>query len=118
MHNARKTVTVYHKEWDPDKGADNYRGTVLKDVSFFSRVCTTVTTDGLTAASEGILRIPEEVVPENLTLVNGDLVCEGALQTEGLRPADLSKLCPYVFTVVGVTRNFSVFGSHIKAVCK
>ena len=118
MHNARKTATVYHKEWDPDNGIDVYRGTVLKNVSFFSRVCTTVTTDGLTAASEGILRIPEEVVPENLTLVNGDLVCEGVLPADGMRPDALSKLCPYVFTVVGITRNFSVFGSHIKVVCK
>lgn len=112
MHNANKTVTVYHKIWDEEKGADIYRGTVLKDVSFFSRISTSV------AASEGVLRIPEEVVPNDFALENGDLVCEGALQTEGLRPADLSKLCPYVFTVVGVTRNFSVFGSHIKAVCK
>lgn len=118
MHNARKTVTVYHKEWDTDKGIDVYRGTVLKNVSFFSKVCTTVTTDGLTAASEGILRIPEEVVPDNLTLVNGDLVCEGALQTEGMQPGALKDLCPYVYTVVGITRNFSVFGSHIKVVCK
>lgn len=118
MHNANKTVTVYHKIWDEEKGTDIYRGTVLKDVSFFSRISTSVSTDGLVAASEGVLRIPEEVVPNDFALENGDLVCEGALQTEGLRPADLSKLCPYVFTVVGVTRNFSVFGSHIKVVCK
>lgn len=118
MHHANKTVTVYHKTWDPEKDADVYKGTVLKGVSFFSRISTAVSTDGLTAACEATLRIPEEVAPGDLNLENGDLVCEGALQTEGLRPADLSKLCPYVFTAVGITRNFSVFGSHIKAVCK
>jgi hypothetical protein len=118
MHNARKTVTVYHKAWDSDKGVDIYKGTVLKSVSFFSKVCTTVTTDGLTAACEGVLRIPEEVIPEDLTLVNGDLVCEGALPTDGMRPGELNDLCPYVYTVVGITRNFTVFGSHIKVVCK
>lgn len=118
MRNATKTVTVYHKAWDPEKGADSYKGTVLKGVSFFSKVCTTVTTDGLTAASEAVLRIPEEVVSEDLTLVNGDLVCEGELQTEGMRPGVLNELCPCVYTVVGITRNLSVFGSHIKVVCK
>lgn len=118
MHNARKTVTVYHKEWDPEKGVDIYKGTVLKGVSFFSKVETSVTTDGLTAASEAVMRIPGEVIPEDLTLVNGDLVCEGELQTEGMRPGSLKDLCPYVYTVVGITRNFSVFGSHIKVVCK
>lgn len=118
MHHANKTVTVYHRQWDPEKGMDTYKGTVLKDVSFFSRISTAVSTDGLAAACEGVLRIPEEVIPIELNLENGDLVCEGTLQTEGLRPADLSKLCHYVFTVVGITRNFSVFGSHIKVVCK
>lgn len=118
MRNANKTVTVYHKAWDPEKGADIYKGTVMKGVSFFSKVATAVTTDGLTAASEAILRIPEEVIPDELTLVNGDLVCEGELQTEGMRPGVLNDLCPYVYTVVGITRNFSVFGSHIKVVCK
>ena len=118
MRHANKTVTVYHKIWDPEKGMDVYKGTVLKGVSFFSKVATAVTTDGLTAASEAVLRIPEEVIPVDFAPVNGDLVCEGALQTEGLRPGVLEGMCPYVYTVVGVIRNFSVFGSHIKAVCK
>lgn len=117
MHNARKTVTVYHKSWDADKGVDIYEGTIVKGVSFFSRVCTTVTTDGLTAASEAVLRIPEEVMPGDLNLKNGDLVCEGELATEGMTPGTLMDITT-VFTVVGITRNFSVFGSHIKVVCK
>lgn len=117
MHNAKKTVTVYHKEWDQQKGVDVYKGTVLKGVSFLSRVCTTVTTDGLIAASEATLRIPEEVLPADLEMVNGDLVCEGELPVEGMQPGTLADLAT-VFTVVGITRNFSVFGSHMKVVCK
>lgn len=35
MHHADKVATVYHKEWDKERGVDSYRGTVLKDVSFF-----------------------------------------------------------------------------------
>ena len=118
MRHADKTVTVYHKTWDPEMAADRYKGTVIKGVSFFSRISTVVSTEGLTAACEGILRIPEGVVPYDLNLENGDLVCEGALPTDVLRPGDLDALCPYVFTVIGITRNFAVFGSHIKVVCK
>lgn len=117
MHHANKTVTVYHKMWNPEKGVDIYKGTVLKGVSFFCRVCTTVTTDGLTAVNEAVLRIPEEVLPEDLKISNGDLVCEGVLPVEGMTPAAMSDLTA-VFAVVGITRNLSVFGSHIKAVCK
>ena len=117
MRNAHKTVTVYHKGWDPQNGADTYKGTVLKGVSFFCRVCTTVTTEGLTAASEAVLRIPEEVMPDDLTLKNGDLVCEGDLPTEGMQPGALSDITT-VYVVVGITRNFSVLGSHIKVVCR
>lgn len=117
MHHADKTVTVYHKTWDQEKGADVYKGTVLKGVSFFCRVCTTMTSDGLIATNEAVLRIPEEVIPADLNLKNGDLVCEGTLPMEGMTPAAMSDLTA-TFAVVGITRNLSVFGSHIKVVCK
>ena len=118
MHHTNKTVTVYRKEWEPGEGIDIYRGTVLEGVSFFSRISTAVSTEGLTAACEGVLRIPMKICPDGFAIRNGDLVCEGALQTEGLGPADLDALCPYVFTVVGVTRNTSGREPHIKVVCK
>lgn len=118
MHHADKTVTVYRKEWDKEKGADVYRGMVLAGVSFFSRIATSVATEGLTAACEGLLRIPMAVYPDGLEVKNGDLVCEGVLETDELRPSDLDTRCPYVFTVVGVTRNTSGKAPHIKVVCK
>lgn len=118
MHNADKTVTVYHKVWDPNAGVDIYNGIVIPNVSFFSRITTTVSDEGLQAACEGTLRIPMEHYPEGLELLNGDLLCEGELETEDLRPSDLDRLCPYVFTIVGVTRNTSGRGAHVKAVCK
>lgn len=118
MRHTDKTVTVYRKEWDKEKGVDVYRGTVLAGVSFFSRISTAVSTEGLTAACEGVLRIPMSVCPDGLEVKNGDLVCEGDLQTDGVRPCDLDSLCPHVFTVVGVTSNTSGKGPHIKVVCK
>ena len=118
MYNANKTVTVYRKRWDPGKGLDVYEGTVFTNVSFFSRISTAVSTDGLTAACEGTLRIPEERIQEGWELHTGDLVCEGSHKTEGMQPSDMDKICPYVFTVAGVTRNTSGRTPHIKAVCK
>lgn len=118
MHHADKTVTVYRKEWDAEKGVDSYRGTVLENVSFFSRIATSVSTEGLTAACEGTLRIPMEVYPEGLEIRNGDLVCEGSLAENPESVAQLGKLCPYVFTVVGITRNTSGRAPHVKVVCK
>lgn len=118
MRHANKTVTIYHKEWNEESAVDVYRGTVLNGVSFFSRISTAASKEGLEHACEAVLRVPVEVCPSDLTLKNGDLVCEGALQTEGLQPADLDALCPYVYTVVGVTRNTSGRGPHVKVVCK
>lgn len=118
MKHADKTITVYHKQWDPEQGVDVYKGVKIPNVSFFARISTNVTTDGLVAASEGTLRIPVEAYPDGLELKNGDLVCEGALETEGMQPSDLDRLCPYVFTVVGVTRNISGREPHVKVVCK
>lgn len=118
MRNANKTVTVYRKEWNPDAGIDIYTGTVISGVSFFSRISTAVSKEGLQAACEGVLRVPMENWPNGLELKNGDLVCEGELETVGQRPSELDGLCPYVFTVVGITHNTSVCGPHIKVVCK
>lgn len=118
MRHADKTVTVYHKEWSEEIASDVYRGSVISGVSFFTRISTAVSTDGLAHACEGVLRIPIEKYPNGLALNNGDLVCQGALQTDGLRPPDMAELCPYVFTIVGITRNTSGHGSHVKVVCK
>lgn len=118
MRHTEKTVTVYCKRWDGEKGADVYRRMVLAGVSFFSRISTTVSTDGLAAACEGTLRIPMVSYPDDLALKNGDLLCEGALETDVELVSELDKLCPYVFTVVGVTHNTAGRCPHVKVVCK
>lgn len=116
MKHAKKIVTIYHKSWDATSGVDIYNGEVINGVSFFSRVATTPTTDGLAAACEATLRIPTGAVVGDIA--PGDLVCEGSLQTEGVRPSDLDGLCPYVYTVVGVTHNTAGREPHVKVVCK
>ena len=118
MHHADKTVTIYQKRWDGKEGIDTYRGTVLSGVSFFSRIATTVSTDGLTAACEATLRIPAAVLPVGWTLKNGDLVCEGALQANPVSRLTIDAMCSQVYTVVGITRNTSGREPHVKVVCK
>lgn len=124
MHHADKTVTIYRKSWDQEKGLDVYIGTVFTNVSFFSRISANVSTDGMAAACEGILRIPAKSLAENLlntglpALMAGDLVCEGTLPVAGLTPAEMDKKCPYVFTITGVTLNMTGKEPHVKAVCK
>ncbi len=118
MRHTEKTVTVYRRVWDGEKGADVYRRTVLTGVSFFSRISTSVSTDGLAAACEGTLRIPMASYPDDLVLKNGALVCEGALEADIELVSELDKLCPYVFTVVGITRNTGSRCPHVKVVCK
>ena len=56
--------------------------------------------------------------PDALVLKNGDLLCEGALETDIESLSELDKLCPYVFTVVGITRNTAGRCPHVKVVCK
>ena len=118
MKHADKTVTVYKKRWDPEKGLDVYEGTVFTNVSFFCSIGTAISTEGLTAEAEGTLRIPEERLPEGCQLQVGDLICEGSHQTVGMQPSDMDKICPYVFTVAEVTVNTYGRTPHIKAVCK
>lgn len=118
MHHADKTVTIYQKRWDGEKGIDTYQGVVLDGVSFFSKIATTVSTDGLMAACEATLRIPAAICPASLTLKNGDLVCEGALQANPASRLAIDAMCSQVYTVVGITRNTSGREPHVRVVCK
>lgn len=112
MHHAEKTVTIYRKGWDADKAVDTYSGTVVRGVSFFSRVVSTVTTDGLTAANEAVCRIP--IGAYSGELKNGDLICEGS---QNVAPQNITEI-QNPFTIVGVTMNTTGKEPHIKVVAK
>ena len=117
MHHAEKTVTVYRKKWDAHKGIDTYNGIVLNGVSFFSKVSTTISTDGMSAACEGFLRIPMQKMRKGADIRPGDLVCEGKHSEACTAISELKDNCPYVYTVVGVTYNTIGQAPHIKVVC-
>lgn len=112
MFHADKTVTIYRKAWDPDNAVDVYHGTVVDGVSFFSRVVSAVTTDGLTSSNEAVCRIPLELYTEELK--TGDLICEGA---HTVSPQSITEI-QNPFTIVGITRNTSGREAHIKVVAK
>lgn len=115
MQHAEKTVTVYHREWDAAQGMDAHHGTILTGVSFFARIATAVSTDGLAAACEAVCRIPMEVCPDEFLLSNGDLIIEG----EGpVKPNGVAEIPGHTYTVVGITRNTTGSAPHIKVVCK
>lgn len=116
MRHTNKTVTIYHKSWDPEKGVDTYSGTVVANVSFFSKIATTVSTEGLIATCEAVLRIPLEAYPDGLVIQNGDKVGEGALIENPASLADIE--CEYLYTIVGITRNTDGYGPHVKVVSK
>lgn len=118
MRHSEKTVTIYQKRWDKEKAVDTYRGTVLVGVSFFSKVATTVLTDGLVSACESVLRIPAALLPKGLLLKNGDLVCEGEYLTNPAGRMAIDAVCSQVYTIVGITNNTSGREPHVKVVCK
>lgn len=118
MRHSEKTVTIYQKRWDKEKAADTYRGTVLVGVSFFSKLATTVTTDGLVSACEATLRIPAELLSAAFVLKNGDLVCEGKYLTNPAGRMAIDAVCGQVYTIVGITNNTSGREPHVKVVCK
>lgn len=115
MHHAKNTVTIYRKAWDSKKGIDVYLGTVITGVSFFAKIDTAVSTDGLTAANHAICRIPGNIYPKTVEPKNGDLICIGA-QTEV--PENVNEIPEPYFTIVGITDNRSGKCPHIKVVCK
>lgn len=118
MRHSEKTVTIYQKRWDGEKGADTYKGTVLVGVSFFSKIATTVSTDGLVSACEAVLRIPAALLPKGLALKTGDLVCDGNYPTKPASRMAIDAVCSQVYTIVGITNNASGREPHTKVVCK
>ncbi len=113
MKHAKKIVTIYHGEFNPEKGCDDYTGRVYRNVSFYGGVDTEVSKDGLSAAAHAVMRIPGNI---KVQISTGDLVVIGAHPTSGKRPDDLADLADYVYTVVGVTDNTGCHGAHTKVV--
>lgn len=120
MIECNDTITIFNAKLNEETGMDEYHGTVISGVSWFSDVAANVeSSGGLKAASKYIIRIPLDADfsgkayadpiayaggdPKYLfTIQNGDIIVKGAVNDAGLRPADLKNLFQEVATVLGV----------------
>ena len=116
-----ETITVFNARLDDDTGYDVYIPTVIRGVSWFCQIASTVDASGLKAASSFTIRIPEDadfsgkeyVRPADyqgsdcdaaFTLKQGDIVIQGE-EAERLTPAALQAKYGEIVTVLGVTDN-------------
>lgn len=121
MKLCNEAITVYNARLDEEKGYDVYIPTVIRGVSWFCEVASSVELSGLKAADRFIIRIPEDadfggkeyVRPVEyaaadpdaaFTLQQGDIIVKGA-ETEALRPAQLKEKHGEMVTILGVTDN-------------
>ena len=132
MRLCNETITVFNAKMNAATGSDDYHGTVISGVSWFSEIVSTVN-EGLKAANKFTIRIPEnanfggkvytdpltyanaEDVTGLFTLRNGDIVVRGAVADSGIRPAALHKNYE-AFTVLGVTDDRRARAPHWKVV--
>ena len=122
MKLCNEVITVFNTRLDTVRGMDQYCPTVISGVSWFCEVASTVDTSGLKAANKFIIRIPADadfsgksyVDPAAyalgdpaavFTLKNGDVIVKGAVDQDGLRPADLQRLFGEYVTILAVTDN-------------
>lgn len=116
------TITVFNAKHNRATDKDDYNGTVISGVSWFCEIVSNTETTGLRAANRFTVRIPEsadfsgksyadpidyasaEDVSDKFTFGHGDIVVHGAVETTGLRPAQIQKLYE-AFTILGVTDN-------------
>lgn len=122
MKLCTETITVFNAALDPETGYDVYLPTVIRGVSWYCDIASTVTDAGLKAANRFTIRIPDGadfsgkayVHPAAyasaadrqrlFTLAQGSLIVHAA-ETEILTPAQLQAKYGEVVTVLGVTDN-------------
>ena len=115
-------ITVFNSRMDGENGYDKYYPTVIRGVSWYSEIVSTVDKSGLMAANKFTIRIPQNadfsgksyIEPKEygraddvngiFTLGQGDTVVLGAVTGENLKPQDLHKQYE-AFTILGVTDN-------------
>lgn len=121
MRLCNDTITVFNKR--ASNGDYIYVPTVISGVSWYGSTISTLTDKGLSAANQYTVRIPvdadsggkeyadpvaytdSEIISGMFTLAQGDIIVKAAIDTEGLRPAQLKEMCPDFMTVLGVTDN-------------
>lgn len=118
-----KTITIFNRRLDVEKGWDVYIPTVIRGVSWYGDVAVDVTKEGLIAASKYTIRIPvdadfdgktyvdpiayreEPIITGLFTLSTGDIIVKAEITDSGLTPTEIKESYPDVCTLLGVTDN-------------
>lgn len=122
MRHCNETITVFNTQLDTVNDYDVYHGTVIRGVSLYCEVASTVDGSGLKAADKYTIRIPVDAdfsgksyvdpityqtsdAAHTFTLKNGDIIVKGEVTIENPKPADLQAQFAETITVLGVTDN-------------
>lgn len=121
MRLCSETITVFNAKLDTALDRDVYTGTVIRGVSWFCEVATSVDS-GLKAANKITIRVPDDanfsgkryVTPkeyatsdaaDTFTIQAGDIIVRGEVAEENPKPSELKKSYTDFTTVLGVTDN-------------
>lgn len=122
MKLCNDTITVFNKRFDTANRWNDYVPTIISGVSWFSRMKSSVGDNGLRAANEFIVRIPdnadfggktyvdeatykqETIVSGVFTLAEGDIVVKGAIDYT-VDPETIQENHADCFTILSVTDN-------------
>lgn len=123
MRLCNDTITVFNRKLDADNGWDVYIPTVIRNISWYWHVVSSVGDKGLNAANQCTIRIPvdadfggksyvdprtykaETIVAGLFTLENGDKVVKGDAGGTTLTMAQLEEQYHDCITILGVTDN-------------
>ena len=123
MKQCNETITVFNAFYDNVHGYDVYMPTVIRGVSWFCEIASTVDTSGLKAANKFTIRVPVDadfsgkryVDPaayassdpgSTFTLHQGDIIVHGS-ETVSMTPAQLKNKYGEIVTILGVTDSRS-----------
>lgn len=119
MKECNETITVFNARIDDDRGYDTYIPTIIRGVSWFCEIASTVDSSGLKAANKFTIRIPVDADfsgkayaapaayaggdPNSVfTLNQGDIIVHGE-ETAANTPAKLKEKYGEIVTILGVT---------------
>lgn len=121
MRMCNRTVTLVNARYNKQADKTVYVNTVLRGVSWFSTMRSSVDSKGLNAANSFTVRIPADVIADGkvytdpksyteaedasglFTLNEGDFLVPGEIRSD-LAPASIRKIHG-AFTILGVTDN-------------
>ena len=105
MLGCTETMTLIQRHYDSDTDMDVYTQTVITGVSWYGKVKIEVQDKGVRSASIIQVRIPEENLPAEVALANGDYIVKGELAKKVTKQSDLTGVECYSIISIGDNRR-------------